>query len=180
MLPAGLFLNADTTAISAAVLRVAVVPRVVDAPLAVGALHGGEAATKDLLNADAAAVGAAVVGVTPVPRVVDADVVLVLAIDSGKPSAELVGRLGRRAQGRLGNQGGRGRHTVALAIFTAVAAWVDLLADLAGRAGRNLEAARPLLSGGEAGGPQEGENSEGQVAHGCELATAEGCRYQTE
>lgn len=156
--------DTDATAVGAAVLGVASVPGVIDASLAIRALQAGDASTKDGFDANAAAISAAVLGVAVVVWRIDADVILVLALDVGEATAELIGRLWR-ARGRLGHQSGRGSggHAVTLTVFAAIAAGVDFLADLAGRARSNLKAARAPLGSSQASGSKKGENSERKI-----------------
>ena len=159
-------LNAYPATICSSGLRVAVVPRVIDACLAVLARNAGKAAAENGLDADARHVAghAAAADV----RVVHADLAIG-AVDrlDAEAAAGCVGWQGQ-ARGRLGgHQGGLRGHAVSLAVLAAVAARVDFLAGLAGRARGDLETTRPLVNGGQSGGgSQEGEDGEGEITHG--------------
>ena len=141
------FLDADTTTVSATLLGIAVISRVINALLAVLAGNTSKSAAEFGLDANTAAVGTTLLRVTVVGRVVNADLARVLALDAGDAAAE----------GRL--------DTDALAVLAAVAAGVDLFADLARGARCDLEAAR-ALGDGRAGDAEKGENGEGDEAHG--------------
>ncbi len=163
-------LNAYPATICSSGLRVAVVPRVIDACLAVLARNAGKAAAENGLDADARHVAghAAAADV----RVVHADLAIG-AVDrlDAEAAAGCVGWQGQ-ARGRLrscrgGHQGGPCGHAVSLAVLATVAARVDFLAGLASRARGDLEATRPLVDGGQSGaGSQEGEDGEGEITHG--------------
>lgn len=113
--------NADATAVCAAILRIAVIPGIIDTGQTLRAHKAGKSAANLRLDADAAAVGASVLGVAVITRVVNANLVLVGAREGSEAAAEatgveacardgdLVGKaIVHFAGGSAGDGGGRG------------------------------------------------------------------------